>query len=417
MKNIPIFAAAMTFALAFLPASQVLSQTNPVNIGWAVRANVTSQGVAVSSNFLYVADYRDGLSIWDISSKTNPILLGHTATNYGGYARRVVVAGSYAYVANDTDGLRIYDVSTPSNPTNVGHINDLYKPDGSPAYNGADAYDLVVQGNYVYLANGFDGLRIYDVSNPVAPVHVGHKVFNNGGQWACGIAVSGRYAFLADYVGLSAYDISDLSNPLFLGTTYCNSNGGIALSVFVSGNYAYVADKGEGLQIFDISNPAAASIVGHINNGGTTNGTIAAAHVIVRGNYAYLANNTDGMRIYDVSNPANPVNVGLATNVFGAYSKHIAISGSYAFVANSFDGVRIDFLGIPASPSLRIARTSNSITLSWPAPTAAFEVEESSDFNLSNWVTLTNVPAVVGSRNQISVPATTGNRFYRLKSM
>jgi hypothetical protein len=356
------------------------------------------------------------LSIWDVSSKTNPILVGVTATNYGGYAWKVEIKGSYAYVANDTDGLRIYDVSTPSNPTNVGHINDLYKPDGTPAYNGANASDVVVQSNYVYLANGFDGLRIYDVANPAAPLHVGHKVFNNGGQWACSVAVSGAYAFLADYVGLSAYDISDLSNPLFLGTTYCNSNGGIALTVVVSGNYAYVADKGEGLQIFDVSNPAATWIVGHIKNG-ATNGSVGAAHVLVRGNYAYLANNTDGMRIYDISNPANPLNVGLATNVFGGYSKHIAISGNYAFVANSLDGVRIDFLGTPASPSLQVARVSDLLTLSWPTPAAAFAVEESSNLSTSNWVMLTNASAVVGAQNQISVPAITGNRFYRLKSM
>jgi len=42
-----------------------------------------------------------------------------------------------------------------------------------------------------YLANGYDGLRIYDVSDPTNPTNVGH--INNGG-YAEIVAVSGNYA-------------------------------------------------------------------------------------------------------------------------------------------------------------------------------------------------------------------------------
>ena len=41
------------------------------------------------------------------------------STNGGG-AIRVAVSGGYAYVANYSDGLRIYNVSNPSNPVSVG---------------------------------------------------------------------------------------------------------------------------------------------------------------------------------------------------------------------------------------------------------------------------------------------------------
>ena len=418
MKAIPNISATIIFALVLSSITDVFAQSMPINVGHAVRSNVTSQGVAVSGNYLYVADYRDGLSIYDITSITNPILVGNTTTNYGGYARRVVVSGNYAYVANDVDGLRIYDISSPTNPVCVGHMNDLYNADGSPAFNGADAWDIVISGNYAYLANGGDGLRIYDISNPTAPAHAGHKNFNNNGQYACGIAISGSFAFLADYAGLSTYVILDPANPQYVGTTNCNLNGGYAFSVTISGHYAYVANEGDGMRIFDLSNPLMPVDVGHINNGGTSNGTVAASYVAVSGKYAYLANNTDGVRVYDVSDPANPVNVAVATNVFGAYSKHVAISGNYAFVANSFDGVRIDFLGNPPSPLFSVKSTStNTVVLSWPTLNAFFEVQQNSDLETTNWVTVTNASVIVGVQNQVVIPKPIGNQFYRLKSL
>jgi len=57
-------------------------------------------------------------------------------------------------LANYTDGLRIYDISNPASPVNVGHID-----------NGNSGRGICVQGNYAYLANYSDGLRIYEVND------------------------------------------------------------------------------------------------------------------------------------------------------------------------------------------------------------------------------------------------------------
>jgi hypothetical protein len=55
-------------------------------------------------------------------AQITPINIGHV--NNGGYAQSVAVAGNYAYLANNIDGLRIYDVSNPANPISIGHTND-----------------------------------------------------------------------------------------------------------------------------------------------------------------------------------------------------------------------------------------------------------------------------------------------------
>jgi len=55
-----------------------------------------------------------------------------------------------------------------------------------------------------------------------------------------GVAVSGDYAYVADgYNGLVIVDVTDKSAPAFAGSY---DTAGSALSVAVSGNYAYVAD-------------------------------------------------------------------------------------------------------------------------------------------------------------------------------
>ncbi|MDP6796866.1 MAG: hypothetical protein QGG33_03490, partial [Candidatus Krumholzibacteria bacterium] len=66
---------------------------------------------------------------------------------------------------------------------------------------------------------------------------------------------------------------------------------GTARSVAVSGNYAYVADGYSGLQIVDVSDPAAPLIIGSVDTPDTAFG------VAVAGNYAYVADRYSGLQI------------------------------------------------------------------------------------------------------------------------
>lgn len=68
------------------------------------------------------------------------------------------VASFEPYLANRGDGLRVYDISTPTNVVNIGHID-----------NGGDALDVAVSGDYAYLANQADGLRTYAIGVVNAP--------------------------------------------------------------------------------------------------------------------------------------------------------------------------------------------------------------------------------------------------------
>jgi len=102
-----------------------------------------------------------------------------------GSAYNVAVSGSYAYVADGYSGFRVIDVSTPSTPVEVGFLD-------TPGI----AKGVAVSGGYAYVSDDYEGgLRVIDVSMPWAPVEVGF-VYTPGP--ALGAAVAGGYVYLAE---------------------------------------------------------------------------------------------------------------------------------------------------------------------------------------------------------------------------
>jgi hypothetical protein len=210
-------------------------------------------------------------------AQATPVTVSHVNDNNGAQTLGVAVAGNYAFFANQYDGLRVYEVSDPAHPASVCHIND-----------GGLAWSVTVAGSYAYVANGEDGLRIYDVSNPTNVLGIGHA----------------------------------LESIPFLETR----------GVAVTSHYAVVANVNDGLRIYDVSNPTNPVSIGHAPAG------VYAQAVAVSGNYAYLANDSDGLRIYDISCPTNPISV------------------SQVYSGGSAEGVALS--GTSISPALRVSRNS-----------------------------------------------------------
>ena len=143
----------------------------------------------------------------------------------------MAVAGNYAYVADSGEGLRIIDVSAPAAPTETG----FYDTPGS-------AHGVAVAGNYAYVADIRGGLRIINVTDPAVPSEAGFYDMWSAG----GVAVAGNYAYVADGGSLRIIDVSD---PVAPSETGFYNTLGFANGVAAAGNYAYVADKTGGLII------------------------------------------------------------------------------------------------------------------------------------------------------------------------
>jgi photosystem II stability/assembly factor-like uncharacterized protein len=67
-------------------------------------------------------------------------------------------------------------------------------------------------------------------------------------------------------------------------------------------------------------------------------------------------------------------------------------------------------------PPLAIASSASQLTLSWPAPSSQYTLQQISDLSSTNWLHVTNAITVTNYRNQVLLaPPASGNAFYRLQ--
>jgi hypothetical protein len=107
---------------------------------------------------------------------------------------------------------------------------------------------------------------------------------------------------------------------------------GHALAVAVSGRYAYVADWDGGLRVIDVSTPSDPIEVGFFED------TSTVQDVAVSGNHAYLAAGS-GLLVIDVSDPLSPVEIGSSDTP--AHAMDVSLAGGMAYVTKWFRGVEI----------------------------------------------------------------------------
>lgn len=262
-----------------------------------------------------------------------PLVLSETGFfNTPGTSEAVSVSGDYAYVADGYLGLRIIDVSDPAAPTETGFYN-------TSGY----AYDVAVSGDYAYVADGSKGLRVINVSSPASPSESGF--YDTPGS-ARGVALSGNLAYVADSNGgLQIINIGSPGSPYLVGSL---GTPGSAYGLAVSSLYAFVADQYQGLTIINISNPASPVKIGSLNTSGSSFATA------LYNQFACVADYNKGLRVIDVSNPAVPVETGFYDPAVVKYYRDVVILGQMAFVASDGSGSRglraID-LSDPSSPS------------------------------------------------------------------
>jgi hypothetical protein len=69
----------------------------------------------------------------------------------------------------------------------------------------------------------------------------------------------------------------------------------------------------------------------------------------------------------------------------------------------------------PGAPWLTVWLTStNTVVVSWPAPSDGWVLKENGDLNTINWVNVAQTPQEVDGRKQVVISPPIGSRFYRL---
>lgn len=185
-----------------------------VNIGFErfQNANESSNGgtgtggsmarFSIDKNYLYVAD-KSSLSVFDISAPSNP---NRISSEYAGWQIETIFNyEDHLYLGSST-GMYIYNIEDPTSPKRLSFLQHV---------RGCDP--VVVKDNYAYVTirggnlceQEFNQLDIVDISNSQDPQVIKTYEMNN----PFGLGIKDNWLFLCDgNEGLKVYDIENTPN-------------------------------------------------------------------------------------------------------------------------------------------------------------------------------------------------------------
>ncbi len=261
------------------------------------------------------------------------------SVDIGDHGVDVVVSGNYAYLATGKtqQGLAISDISVPES----AYVVKQFDIGGKGRY-------LSKSGNYLYIGveSSSKGLAIVDVSNVNSPVLKSQTNVNASGNQTF---VVGNYLYMGTQSSTKGFTIYDISNPSSPVKKSELNVGGIVTAVQVSGNYAYLGtgNSSKEFQIFNISSPTAPSEVGSLN----LSSTVQA--VALNGVTAYLglSTSTNGFVTVNISNPSS---LSYGTVNVSNEIQDIGVLGNYAYLALDTQGTGLGVMNIvsPTAPFL-----------------------------------------------------------------
>ncbi|OGH78657.1 MAG: hypothetical protein A2301_01085 [Candidatus Magasanikbacteria bacterium RIFOXYB2_FULL_40_13] len=240
----------------------------------------------VRGDYLYSAELDYGLRIYRVNDPAHIIEVGSCDDNWGAYtyctglAFGVDIDGNYAYLASEGSGLNIIDITDPEDPHwvstfaianvrgvdvsgNYAYVNSYGSGGGltvvnitnkaAPSLAGRYTVDSAYFGvinidDYVYMSNGYMGLRVFNVSNKSAPQSIS---LINTPQNADELAIYGNYAFVADNTNMQVINVRDPYHPNFSADYRNTSAAGSIINLDIYGDYAYLVGN-TGLDIIRI---------------------------------------------------------------------------------------------------------------------------------------------------------------------
>ncbi|MDX2248785.1 MAG: choice-of-anchor B family protein [Bacteroidia bacterium] len=200
-----------------------------------------------------------GLQIFDYSGLPNSVSKVYDSPIFFERAHNIYIdekSGRLYAAGTDTrpNGLIVLDLNAdPANPNLLASVN----------LPGGYVHDVHVRNNIAYCSHGFNGMYIYDMTNPTNPILIGNITSypNQGYNHSSWLTDDGNFLVFADESfgrPLRILDITDLNNLSIVSTFKSHLVGpsatnSMAHNPFVRNGYAFIAYYQDGIQIFDIN--------------------------------------------------------------------------------------------------------------------------------------------------------------------
>jgi len=160
-----------------------------------------SQQACVAGGHLLVADAEAGLQVISYADPALPIIVGNLDFSQGAYA--VAGVDQYALVLLAGGVLKVVDFENISAPVEVGTLSGFW-----------GSHRIAVEGHHAYI-DGEAEIYVVDLAVPSAPSLVGGAALAGA---AFDLVVNGDALYVASYTaGLQVLDVADPAHPRLLG--------------------------------------------------------------------------------------------------------------------------------------------------------------------------------------------------------
>lgn len=213
----------------------------------------------------------EGIHIFDLSNLPDTVIHTNQITNFFGSAHNIFIdepnGRLYAAGSNtQNSGLIVLDIATnPDQPALLGSVS---------LPNAGFVHDLYVRDNIVYASHGnSDKLVIWDFTDPADPQYIA-SFDSNGYNHSNWVSEDGNTLIFAEEVPsglpLGILDISDMENDNLELYTYFKfpllapeHENNVPHNPYILGDFVFTSYYEDGLQVFDISDPANPFVAGY----------------------------------------------------------------------------------------------------------------------------------------------------------
>ena len=242
----------------------------------------------------------------------------------------IQVFNGFAYLTDRFDFLSVYNISDPLNLLKIGHCPMSGK-----------IYDTQIVGNFLYTAgyilengNSTGAIIKYELLAPNNPTMVSYFKLVYG--WR--LAATDNFAYLSALDGFKIVDFTDPDNPVeAYGQEFYSSTNGVA----VYQNYVLLAVD-ERIITYDKTDPYNLIPIDTINI------SESVSEIYIKDNYAFLGCQESGLMIFDITDIHNPQfisNYNSNTSITQLVAKN-----QYLFAAAMYDGVVVFDISNPEKP-------------------------------------------------------------------